>query len=91
MKTFKRMGLGTLLFLVALLPQLRAQQEIDPTWYDPWATASPQIARPAVLRVTRAKNPEKRKPVSYKRLELKKVMTKPRTQDAVRAQMQVNR
>lgn len=35
MKNLKRMSLGALLFAVTL--PLYAQQEVDPTWYDPWA------------------------------------------------------
>jgi hypothetical protein len=39
MINLKRMSLGAVLFAVTFLPQLFAQQEVDPTWYDPWAPA----------------------------------------------------
>jgi hypothetical protein len=39
----------TLLFAVLALPSLisnaYAQQEVDPTWYDPWAATQPAAAR----------------------------------------------
>jgi hypothetical protein len=39
----------TLMFAVLALPSLianaYAQQEVDPTWYDPWATAKPAAAQ----------------------------------------------
>lgn len=48
--TFLRMiAPRTLMFAVLALPSLianaYAQQEVDPTWYDPWATAKPAAAQ----------------------------------------------
>jgi hypothetical protein len=48
--TFLRMiAPKTLLFAVLALPSLivnaYAQQEVDPTWYDPWATTKPAAAQ----------------------------------------------
>jgi hypothetical protein len=45
MTLLKMIAPKTLLFAVLALPSLivnaYAQQEVDPTWYDPWATAKP--------------------------------------------------
>src|SRR5882762_7595957 len=50
MKLFRRFVLnetllGAMTVLMLLVPSY-AQQETDPSWYDPWAKPSPAIARP---------------------------------------------
>lgn len=61
--TFLRMiAPRTLMFAVLALPSLianaYAQQEVDPTWYDPWATSKPAAAQ--------VKTAEKKQPLKVK-------------------------
>ena len=49
MTLLKMIAPKTLLFAVLALPSLianaYAQQEVDPTWYDPWAATRPAAAQ----------------------------------------------
>jgi len=60
MKFFKKFRLNETLLatltLVMLLAPAFAQQEMDPTWYDPWAKPSPAVAAPAKLHKVRPAN-----------------------------------
>jgi hypothetical protein len=53
MKFFKKVRLNETLLaaltLLMLLVPAYAQQEMDPTWYDPWAKPSPAVAAHAKL------------------------------------------
>jgi hypothetical protein len=57
----------TLMFAVLALPSLianaYAQQEVDPTWYDPWATAKPAAAQ---VKATQKKQAQKVKVAGVK-------------------------
>jgi hypothetical protein len=60
MKFFKRVQrnetlLAALTLLMLLVPAY-AQQEMDPTWYDPWAQPSPAVAAKAKLQKVRPAN-----------------------------------
>jgi len=60
MKFFKKSRvnqtlLAALTLLILLVPAF-AQQETDPTWYDPWAKPSPAVAAKATLRKVRPAN-----------------------------------
>jgi hypothetical protein len=60
MKFFKKSRvneplLAALTLLMLLVPAF-AQQETDPTWYDPWAKPSPAIAAKTTLRKVRPTN-----------------------------------
>ena len=60
MKFFKKFRLNeallaTLTLLMLLAPAF-AQQEMDPTWYDPWAKPSPAVAAHAKLHKVRPAN-----------------------------------
>lgn len=60
MKSFKKSRvnetlLAALTLLMLLVPAF-AQQETDPTWYDPWAKPSPAIAAKTTLRKVRPAN-----------------------------------
>lgn len=77
MTLLKMIAPKTLLFAVLALPSLianaYAQQEVDPTWYDPWATTKPTIAqveraeKKQELKVkTTAAKPSPAKPKEYR-------------------------
>jgi hypothetical protein len=60
MKFFKKSRvnetlLAALTLLMLLVPAF-AQQETDPTWYDPWAKPSPAVAARATVRKVRPAN-----------------------------------
>jgi len=60
MKFFKKSRvnqtlLAALTLLMFLVPAF-AQQETDPTWFDPWAKPSPAVARKATPRKVRPAN-----------------------------------
>ena len=50
-------GLMVILMGTTLVPA-RGQQEVDPTWYNPWPAAKTDVPRPARLQ---ASNKQKRK------------------------------
>ena len=60
MKFFKRVRVNETLLaaltLLMLLVPAYAQQEMDPTWYDPWAKPSPAVAAHAKLHKVRPAN-----------------------------------
>jgi hypothetical protein len=60
MKFFKKSRVNETLLaastLLMLLVPAFAQQETDPTWYDPWAKPSPAVAARATLRKVRPAN-----------------------------------
>jgi hypothetical protein len=71
MKHSKVNILKTLLFAALALPTLLvpafAQQEVDPSWYDPWATTSKATADQAVLKkATKTSRPSDRRASSGK-------------------------
>jgi hypothetical protein len=60
MKFFKKVRLNEALLaaltLLLLLVPAYAQQEMDPTWYDPWAKPSPAVAAHGKLPKARQAN-----------------------------------
>lgn len=56
MKYSKWIALKTMMFAAIALPTLTftayAQQETDPSWYDPWATATKTAVHPARPKAT---------------------------------------
>lgn len=60
MKFFKKFRLNETLLatftLLMLVAPAVAQQEMDPTWYDPWAKPSPAVAAHAKLHKVRPAN-----------------------------------
>ena len=76
MTLLKMIAPKTLLFAVLALPSLianaYAQQEVDPTWYDPWATTKPAAAqvktaeKKQALKVKAAAKPSPAKPMSVR-------------------------
>jgi len=45
--------------LMSLLPVAYGQQEVDPTWYDPWATPVKVVAQPSQPRTSNHKPKQK--------------------------------
>jgi hypothetical protein len=82
MKSFRKLAIdATLLGTVALallLPAF-AQQEMDPTWYDPWAKPAAHVTKVAA---TNANKPRKIKLVSQDRPKNKKVFQPEATERA---------
>ena len=74
MKSFRKLALdATMLGTVALALMLPAfaQQEMDPTWYDPWAKPAAHVTKVAA---NDANKPRKIKLVSQDRPKHKKVL-----------------
>ena len=62
----KSLLLAVFAFPGLLMPAF-AQQEVDPTWYDPWA-AAPKTAHPLQTKTGHRAKPEQRKPSRKLRL-----------------------
>jgi hypothetical protein len=56
-----------MLFGVLLLPAY-GQQEVDPTWYNPWAAPTPAVAHSSQSRAAMHRHPRTVKPVSSARV-----------------------
>jgi hypothetical protein len=78
MKLSKKIALRAVLLGTMAMPMLMssayAQQEMDPTWYDPWATTSKVSVHPAQAKPVAYKNQGKLNPSSAERPRIKKVL-----------------
>jgi|SRR5882762_4279249 len=75
--------LGAMTVLMLLVPSY-AQQEIDPSWYDPWAKPSPALAHPSQPRMAHPMNPQ---PISSRASDQRKKQARKQAPSAI-ARMQ---
>jgi hypothetical protein len=91
MKNLKMVGLGSLLFVVSFLPQVQAQQEVDPTWYDPWSKPAPVATHAVPVKAESQKKLQKVSSPSPETVKVKKIVRDRDSRDTMHAQMFVSK
>lgn len=87
MKNLKRVSLIALLFVMTL--PLYAQQEVDPTWYDPWAKPAVPAAHAVPVKAQEPTKAQKADAAAPQAVKAKKAVQEHNSHVTMRAEVVV--